>query len=133
MYSAISTPKSMNPDGNSDRQQNIQSSPPPLEIIDVKVVEETSSGSDSLEDVWNSDEVADAQQPTPPQPSEPPQTSMPDPAQPETTVVTPSVMEDNWGILLDEISHESDPEPEVEVKFVSSIGNVDRPQIEPRD
>jgi Protein of unknown function (DUF3086) len=131
MYSAISTPKSMNPDGNSDRQQNIQSSPPPLEIIDVKVVEETSSGSDSLEDVWNSDEVADAQQPTPPQPSEPPQTSMPDPVQPETTVVTPSVMEDNWGILLDEISHESDPEPEVEVKFVSSIGNVDRPQIEP--
>jgi Protein of unknown function (DUF3086) len=131
MYSAISTPKSMNPDGNSDRQQNIQSSPPPLEIIDVKVVEETSSGSDSLEDVWNSDEVADAQQPTPPQPSEPPQTSMPDPVQPETTVVTPSVMEDNWGILLDEISQESDPEPEVEVKSVSLIDNVDRPQIEP--
>jgi Protein of unknown function (DUF3086) len=118
----------MNPDGNSDRQQNIKSSPPPLEIIDVQVVEETSLESDSLEDVWNSDEVADAQQPTTPQPSEPPQLSMPDLVQPETTAVSSPIMEDNWSILLDEISQESESESEVAAQSVSNINN---PKIEP--
>jgi hypothetical protein len=121
----------MNPDGNSNRQKNTPSSTPPLEIIDVRVVEENSSGADLPEDVWDSDEVADARTPLATQSSEPPQTSMPDSVQPETTVVNPESIEDNWGILLDEISQESDPEPEVTVKSVSSIDRVENPQLEP--
>ncbi|MFM2303309.1 MAG: hypothetical protein RLZZ135_718, partial [Cyanobacteriota bacterium] len=131
MYPAISKPKFMNPDGNSNRQKNTPSSTPPLEIIDVRVVEENSSGADLPEDVWDSDEVADARTPLATQSSEPPQTSMPDSVQPETTVVNPESIEDNWGILLDEISQESDPEPEVTVKSVSSIDRVENPQLEP--
>ena len=121
----------MNPDGNSNRQKNTPSSTPPLEIIDVRVVEENSSGADSQEDLWDSDEVADARTPLATKSSEPPQTSMPDSVQPETTVVNPDTIEDNWGILLDEISQESAPEPEVTVKSVSSIDRVENSQLDP--
>jgi hypothetical protein len=106
---AFATPKLMNPDGtNPDRQ------PPahPPEIIDVRVVEEISSVPEPLEDAWESEEVAAKQMPTDP---------IPDPIavgqeqlEPSEPTATTLTSEDNWAMLLDEISQASDLESNIE-------------------
>ncbi len=115
MSSALTTPKSMNPDGIPDRQPTIKTAPQPPEIIDVSVVEEISSGTESLGDVWASDEHVEPQ-PTPAAdavPSEPVQLEQPDPIAEAAPITTQPSLEDNWNILLDEIGQELDPEPEI--------------------
>ncbi len=103
----------MNPDGNSDRHQHVKSPAHPPEIIDVRVVEEISVGAEPLEDVWDLDEIVD---PTPvtPVPSDLPQSPPPNLEQPKTTPANPPTMEDNWNLLLDEISQEPELETELE-------------------
>ncbi len=126
---ALPTPKSMNPDGNPDRQQNVKTSPQPPEIIiDVSVVEEVSPTAEPLGDVWESDAVVDS---APTQPSEPIESAVTlELTQPETSTPTDraavpedrSSMTDNWSILLDEIGQELDSELETD--------NTNNPKIE---
>jgi hypothetical protein len=102
----------MNPDGNLDRQQNSQPTPPSAEIIDVSVVEELSPRVEPLGDVWNSEPVVE------PSPVEPPPVAQSEPNLPDDAIAaaqpiaTPPSSEDNWNILLDELGQELEPEPE---------------------
>jgi hypothetical protein len=98
----------MNPDGTIDREPERTAPAQPPEIIDVQVVEEISVVPEPLEDIWASEEVSDL--PHPPEPSVTPPPQMPDPVQPQTTATTaPPTSEDNWDILLNEISQELEP------------------------
>ena len=101
----------MNPDGTENHQPDLTSPNHSAEIIDVRVVEEISSVPKPLGDVWASDTVAE----THPQPpiSATASTQM-QPNLPEPTGDTPLPLDDNWSILLDEISQELEPEPEIE-------------------
>jgi Protein of unknown function (DUF3086) len=117
---AFATPKLMNPDGTTPDRQPEPRSP---EIIDVRVVEEISSVPEPLVDIWNGDEVADPQQSIDraseqPQPSPPvvtPRSNLEQPAASESPT-----NQDNWAMLLEEISQELAPELE-------SAPNVDLP------
>jgi Protein of unknown function (DUF3086) len=100
----------MNPDGTVNHQPDLRSPAHELDIIDVRVVEEISSVPDPLGDVWDSDALDP--QTTITEPSVAPQPSMPD----LSTPATPPTLEDNWNILLDEISQDLEPEPEIEPK-----------------
>jgi Protein of unknown function (DUF3086) len=99
----------MNPDGTTDREPERTAPAQPPEIIDVQVVEEIAVVPEPLEDIWASEDVSDL--PHPPEPSVTPPPQMPDPATPPTTATTPPpAVEDNWDILLNEISQELEPE-----------------------
>jgi Protein of unknown function (DUF3086) len=107
----------MNPDGTAKHKPDLTSPPhSQTEIIDVRVVEEISSVPESLGDVWDSDEVTEPQ--ITPEPSAPAPSSHSQPeASPERedlepTAANPPTLEDNWSILLDEISQEIEPEPQ---------------------
>ena len=110
----------MNPDGTANRSLE-RRSPPQPEIIDVQVVEEQiASVPEPLEDVWHNDEVA------------PPQPAVTEAAQPEPTVSADPLPEDNWAILLDEISQESEPESNIEpLATRAPVRRVDDVQIAP--
>jgi Protein of unknown function (DUF3086) len=105
----------MNPDGTANQKPDLTSPEHSPEIIDVRVVEEISSVPEPLGDVWDSDELADSQ----------PTTTQEHPAQSEPTAAESPALEDNWAILLDEISQdvesESTTEPEVKIGSVSDI------------
>ncbi|WP_373540720.1 DUF3086 domain-containing protein [Chamaesiphon sp.] len=111
----------MNPDGTANPKPD-RRSPPPPEIIDVQVVEEQiASVPEPVEDLWHNEEVA--QQPPP---------AMTDAVPPEPTAA--SIPEDNWAILLDEISQESESElaPESEpIVTRESIRRVDDVTLAP--
>jgi Protein of unknown function (DUF3086) len=111
------TPKFMNPDGTAKYKPDLTTPPhSPAEIIDVRVVEEISSVPESLGDVWDNDEITEPQltpEPSAPAPSSHPQPdSIPEREDPEPTAEAPLTLEDNWSILLDEISQEPEPEPQ---------------------
>jgi hypothetical protein len=100
----------MNPDRTPDRQPDLQSPAHSPEIIDVSVVEaEVSSGSEPVADVWDTNEVATKPPVAPPHP---PLINETPPA--AERVTTPPSEEDHWAILLDEISQEIEPEPQLE-------------------
>jgi hypothetical protein len=112
--SCAPTPKFMNPDGTANQKPDLKSPPhAPAEIIDVRVVEEISSVPESLGDVWASDEISEPQPTTEP--------SAPSPSANPHTDSTPT-LEDNWSILLDEISQDIDPEPHDSVVKIASSG-----------
>ncbi len=103
----------MNSDGITNREPDRTSSAQPPEIIDVQVVEEILVVPEPLADIWASEEVVDLPPPLP-------QPPMPDLAQPEITSTietaalpeNPPTPEDNWDILLNEISQDLEPELE---------------------
>jgi hypothetical protein len=99
----------MNPDGTTNHEPERSSPTQPGEIIDVQVVEEISVVPEPIEDLWASEEAVAPLSP-PPQPSAPPPPPMPDLAQPEIATPNPPTVEDNWDILLNEISQELEPE-----------------------
>jgi Protein of unknown function (DUF3086) len=108
----------MNPDRTPDRKPDLQSPAHSPEIIDVSVVEaEVSSGSESVADVWDANEAA-ATHPSsvepPAAPPQPPLVNEIPPAADRTVTTTPPSDEDNWAVLLDEISQEIEPEPQSE-------------------
>jgi hypothetical protein len=104
-------PKSMNPDGNLDRQQNVQPAPPSPEIIDVSVVEDLSPRVEPLDDVWNSEPVVEPP-PVEPLPVAKTEPNPPDVIESAQQITAPPPSEDNWNILLDELGQELEPEPE---------------------
>ncbi len=113
-------PKSMNPDGNPDRQQNVKASPQTPEIIDVSVVEEVSPELEPLSDVWDSAAVGDPP-PVEPHPAQPIEPATPDATQSETLTTDRQPIEDNWSILLDDLGRDLEPEPESSIASNSRI------------
>lgn len=119
----------MNSDGITNHEPDRTSPTHPPEIIDVQVVEEISAVPEPLADIWASEEAVDLPTPLPP-PSVPPQPPMPDLAQPETTSTIktaalpehPPTPEDNWDILLNEISQDLEPELDNELETVGEDG-----------
>ncbi len=107
----------MNSDRTINHEPDRTAPTQPPEIIDVQVVEEIQVVSEPLADIWASEEVADLPPPPSP-PSVTPQPPMPDLAQPETTSLIDTISapenrptpEDNWDILLNEISQDLEPE-----------------------
>lgn len=114
----LTTPKSMNPDGTA-KPKPVRSSPQP-EIIDVQVVE-ISSVPEPLGDAWDSDEVADPQ----------PTVQAEEQLQLASIVTETPTPEDNWKILLDEISQDSAPELNVELVVKSQSVRIDDVKLEP--
>lgn len=114
----LTTPKSMNPDGTA-KPKPVRSSPQP-EIIDVQVVE-ISSVPEPLEDVWDSDEVAEPQ----------PTVKAEEQLELESIATETPTPEDNWAILLDEINQNSEPEPNIEPVVKSQSVRIDDVQLEP--
>ncbi len=118
----LTTPNAMNPDGTANPKPD-RRSPPQPEIIDVQVVEEQiASVPEPLEDIWhqNNEEVAQSQPP-----------AMTDVPSEPTAAATP---EDNWAILLDEISQESESEPAPDSEPLvtrESLRRVDDVKLEP--
>jgi Protein of unknown function (DUF3086) len=105
----------MNPDGTVNHPPDLTSPPPELEIIDVRVVEEEiASVPAQLDDVWASGEITEVQ-------------NTPKVVEPELNLDTSLPPEDNWSILLDEISQ--DIPPELEPKTALDLG-ID-PQMTP--
>ncbi len=104
----------MTPEGTTDREPDDaqRSSTQPPEIIDVLVVEEISVVPESLGDIWASEEVA---------PIPPPQPQMPDLVQLETIEPEPLPVEDNWDILLNEISQDLEPEAEIDDRKIAPL------------
>ncbi len=106
----------MNSDGTAKPKPDLKSPPPP-EIIDVSVVEEISSVPEPLGDVWDSGDIA------------PPEVITPPPAEtiPTETPVEPDPisLDENWSMLLDEISQELEPAPE------STPSDVTNPKVAP--
>jgi Protein of unknown function (DUF3086) len=105
----------MNSDGTAKQKPDRQSSPP-SDIIDVRVVEEISSASEPLGDVWDSGAVTDersaALSSTPTQPQPPITIPVEPPANPQPQDATdPPPAGDNWDLLLDEIAQDLEPEP----------------------
>ena len=107
----------MNSDGTA-KPKPVRSSSQP-EIIDVQVVE-ISSVPEPLGDVWDSDEVAD------PQP-----TVKAEELQVESIATETPITADNWAILLDEISQDSEPELNIEPVVKSQSVRIDDLQLEP--
>jgi Protein of unknown function (DUF3086) len=112
----------MNSDGTTNHEPDRTIPTQPPEIIDVRVVEEIFVVPEPLADIWASEEDVVDLSISPPPSSVTPQPPMPDLAQSETTslidttinpisapenLVTP---EDNWDILLNEISQDLEPE-----------------------
>ena len=100
----------MNSDGTANPKPDLKSPPQP-EIIDVSVVEEISSVPEPLGDVWDSADV------TPPEAA-------------TTPVASPEerdsiALDENWSMLLDEISQELEPVPE------SAPSNIANPKVTP--
>jgi hypothetical protein len=118
----------MNSDGITNHEPDRTSPAQPPEIIDVQVVEEISAVPEPLADIWASEEVVDS-------PPPPPQPPMPDLAQPEITPTietaalpkNPPTPEDNWDILLNEISQDLEPELDNELATVGG----DNLKVEP--
>jgi Protein of unknown function (DUF3086) len=103
----------MNPDGTTTPKPDLGSPTHSPEIIDVRVVEAISSVPEPLGDAWVSGEVPDDTA-TPPQPSPPP----------------PG--EDNWTVLLDEISQELAPETQLEpAANIESVSVIANPTVTP--
>jgi hypothetical protein len=102
----------MNPDGTVNHQPKLTSPPAAPEIIDVRVVEEISSVPESLGDIWDSGEITSPQA-TEDQPTA--EISKP----PETITDTFLSLDDNWSLLLDEISQDIEPEPEEKIEPVA--------------
>jgi Protein of unknown function (DUF3086) len=124
----------MNPDGTANRKSDPRSPTDSPEIIDVSVVAEISSGSMPPSDIWDSGEVA------------PPQTAnsavaaqlpeiviavVPENPEPASIPSTPVSAEDNWEILLDEISQELAPEVIPPVAKIESLQIDIDPKIAP--
>jgi hypothetical protein len=106
----------MNPDGTTpDRQPDLRSPAHPPEIIDVRVVEEISSGSEPLVDVWENEEVADTGANDDRANSHSPSiiSEQQEPSDPTATEVP--APEENWAMLLDEIEQISTPEPNTDL------------------
>ena len=97
----------MNSDGTA-KPKPVQS-PPPSEIIDVRVEEEISSVPEPLGDVWESGEAPENRSTTS-SPSAKPQPPITIPVEPpaETTADAP-LPEDNWNTLLGEIAQDLEP------------------------
>ncbi|MCY7336564.1 MAG: DUF3086 domain-containing protein [Chamaesiphon sp.] len=108
----------MNPDGTA-KPKPVRSSPQP-EIIDVQVVE-ISSVPEPLGDVWDSDEVADPQ----------PTVKAEEQLQLESIAAETPITADNWAILLDEISQDSEPELNIELVVKSQSARIDDVKLEP--
>jgi Protein of unknown function (DUF3086) len=107
----------MNSDGTANPKPDLKSPPQP-EIIDVSVVEEISSVPEPLGDVWDSEDI------TPPEAITPAETP---PVEPD-----PIALDDNWSILLDEISQELEPEPNIEPETKSAPPvDVDNAKVAP--
>ncbi len=99
----------MNPDRTPDRKPDLQSPAHSPEIIDVSVVDaEVAAGSEPVADVWDMNEVATKPPVAPPHPHSIDETP------PADRTDTPPSEEDNWAVLLDEISQEIQPEPQLE-------------------
>ncbi len=112
----------MNSDGTANPKPDLKSPPQP-EIIDVSVVEEISSVPEPLGDVWDSGEITSPEATTAAE--TPPVES---PVEPE-----PISLEDNWSVLLDEISQELEPErniEEPETKIAPPV-DVENAQVAP--
>jgi hypothetical protein len=99
----------MNSDGTANPKPDLKSPPQP-EIIDVSVVEEISSVPEPLGDVWDSGEIA------------PPEAITSAETTPVETPVEPDpiALDENWSILLDEISQELEPAPNIEPSDVTN-------------
>jgi flagellar hook-basal body complex protein FliE len=112
----------MNPDRTPDRQPDLRTPARSPEIIDVSVVAaEVASGSEPLDDAWDTNEAA-TQPPSGEPPvvaPHPPLNETPPAADPVTT--SPPSEEDNWAMLLDEISQEVEPEPQRAESTAQSI------------
>ncbi len=110
----------MNPDGTVNHQPNLTSTPSTPEIIDVRVVEEISSVPEPLGDIWDSGEITESQ---------PVENQSPAPIpEPIGTVADTSLsLDDNWNMLLDEISQDIEPEPEEKIELVA----IAEPKIAP--
>jgi hypothetical protein len=102
----------MNPDGTVNHQPNLTSPPAAPEIIDVRVVEEISSAPEPLGDIWDSGEITNSQT-TENQPT----TEIPELT--ETVAETSLSLDDNWSLLLDEISQDIEPEPEEKIELIA--------------
>ena len=126
----------MNPDGTANRKSDLRAPTDSREIIDVSVVEEISSGSVPPSDIWDSGEVS------PPQATA---NSAVAAQLPEIVIavvsenlasasipITPISSEDNWEILLDEISQELAPEIIVPVAKIEPL-QIDKVAVEPID
>lgn len=132
----------MNPDGTANHKPDLTSpSHSPEEIIDVRVVEEISSVTEPLGDVWDSDETTqDAQLTTEPPSPSPSSNTQPDSTperedRSEPTTTTPptlddNALDDNWSILLDEISQEPEPEP-IDSDATIAANSVKEPKVAP--
>ena len=127
----------MNPDRNLDRKPDLKSPTQSPEIIDVSVVAaEVASGSEPLADVWDTNEVVDTHPPSVEPPVAPPQPPLINetPLAADLTATTPPPSEeDNWAILLDEISQEIEPEPQSEsiVQSISPPSGSDNAKVAP--
>ncbi|WP_310417166.1 DUF3086 domain-containing protein [Chamaesiphon sp. OTE_8_metabat_110] len=100
----------MNSDGTAKQKPDRQSSPR-SDIIDVRVVEQISSASEPLGDVWDSGEVTErSTSSSPPTQTQPPITI---PVEPPQETIDPPQSEDNWHHLLDEIDRDLEP-PDLE-------------------
>jgi TolA-binding protein len=126
----------MNPDRTPDRKPDLQSPAQSPEIIDVSVVEaEVSSGSESVADVWDTNEFAATHPPSvepPVAPPHPPLVNETPPAA-EPLATNSPIEEDNWAVLLDEISQEIAPEPQLEstAPAISSLVGSDNDRVAP--
>ncbi|WP_310484350.1 DUF3086 domain-containing protein [Chamaesiphon sp. VAR_48_metabat_403] len=108
----------MNSDGTANQKPDLKSPPQP-EIIDVSVVEEISSVPEPLGDVWESRDIA------------PPEATTTPPVEPEPDP-DPIALDDNWSILLDEISQELEPERNIEPETKNAPPvDVDNAQVAP--
>jgi Protein of unknown function (DUF3086) len=120
----------MNPDGNPDRLEQIRPLAQPPDIIDVRVVEEISSGAEPLADVWDRPEVTDPQPLQSPIPESSPAVVLSENSPVDNGAIRevnrPS-SEDNWNVLLDEIGQELEPEAEIAVALSSK--NIDRARV----
>jgi Protein of unknown function (DUF3086) len=117
----------MNPDRTPDRQPDLQSPAHSPEIIDVSVVEaEVSSGSEPVADVWDTNESTAKPPVAPPHP---PLVNEETPPAEDLETLTPASEEDNWAVLLNEISQEIAPEPQLEStapEIASQVSDNDR-------
>jgi Protein of unknown function (DUF3086) len=112
----------MNPDRTPDRKPDLQSPAHSPEIIDVSVVEaEVSSESEPAADVWDPNGVAATHPPSVEPPVAPPHPPLINETPPTATLASE---QDNWAVLLDEISQEIEPEPQLESTATSDSDNI---------
>ena len=102
----------MNSDGTAKPKPDRQSSPQ-SDIIDVRVVEQISSASEPIGDVWDSGEVTEERS-TSSSPSTQTQPPITIPVEPPQDASDRPQTGDNWHNLLDEIDRDLEPETNLE-------------------